>query len=82
MEDIIKEKLMNKSIDPISFQSSEIIIHQMKNCVCKIKNKGSNGTGFFTKIPCCNTLIKVLITNNHVINKEDIEKGNTFLSLS
>ena len=47
------------------------IIYQMKKCVCKININGINGTGFFTKIPCCNESIKVLITNNHIINEKE-----------
>ena len=79
MEDIIKEKFINKSIDPVSLDSSEKIIYQMKKCVCKINVNGINGTRFLTKIPCYNELIKVLITNNHIINKEDIKKENTII---
>ncbi len=79
MEDIFKEKLINKAIAPISLESSEKIINQMKKCVCKININGINGTGFFSKIPFCNESIKVLITNNHIINKENIEKENTFI---
>ena len=79
MEDIVKEKLINKTIEPISLNCSKKIIHQMKKCVCKINFNGTNGTGFFTKIPCCNETIKVLITNNHVINKENIKKESTFI---
>ena len=78
MEDIVKEKLINRAIDPISLDSSEKIICQMKKCVCKININGINGTGFFTKIPLYNESIKVLITNNHIINKDDIEKENNF----
>ena len=48
----------------------------MKNCVCKIyKENGVNGSGFFCKIPYPNesNLLPVLITNNHVLNTEDIK---------
>ena len=79
MEDIIKEKFLNNAIDPVSLDSSEKIIYQMKKCVCKININGINGTGFFIKIPCCNESIKVLITNNHIINEKDIEEENTFI---
>ena len=47
----------------------------MKKCVCKIQN-GATGTGFFCKIPNYNNenqLISVLVTNNHVLNENDIE---------
>ena len=49
----------------------------MKNCICKIYLKnGENGTGFFCKIPFNNIILPVLITNNHVLNKNDIKDNN------
>jgi len=51
----------------------------MKNCICKIyKNNGEKGTGFFCKIPYPNQskLLKVLITNNHIINEDDLKNNN------
>ena len=44
----------------------------MNNSVCRIYNK-SKGTGFFTKIPYKNKLLPVLITNNHIIDENDIK---------
>ena len=73
MESVIKEKFINKSIEPISLESTEKMINQMKKCVCKINIRGTNGTGFFLKVPCANELIKVLITNNHLISQADID---------
>ena len=78
MEDTIKEKFINKAIEPVSLDSTEKIVYQMKKCVCRININGSNGTGFFVKLPYNKELIKVLITNNHIINKKDIETENTF----
>ena len=48
----------------------------MQNCICKIylKNDGI-GTGFFCKIPFNNNLLPVLITNNHVLNENDIDNN-------
>ena len=61
----------------------EIILEQMKNCVCKIHSGKTKGTGFFTKIPFKNTLIPVLITNNHVLDINDIMYGkNITISLN
>ena len=77
MEDTIKEKLLNKAISPISIESTKKILKQMKKCVCKIYINGNIGTGFFTKIPYNNQLLKVLITNNHIINQDIINKGST-----
>ena len=51
----------------------------MNNCVCKIYNKGKE-TRFFTKIPFKSKLLPVLITNNHVINIDDI-KNNKIINI-
>ena len=76
MEDINKEKKIKNGIEPVSIERTEKIINQMKNCVCKIYSNGSTGTGFFTKIPYKNETIKVLITNNHVLDEEEIKNNN------
>lgn len=49
----------------------------MENQLCKIHcNDGAHGTGFFCNIPYgWNNTLKVLITNNHVLNNEDISIG-------
>jgi len=71
MEDIKKEKFIASSPEPVTLKGTEEIIDQMNNSVCRIYNNG-NGTGFFTKIPYKSKLLPVLITNNHVINQDDI----------
>ena len=51
----------------------------MKNCVCKIyTNKGKKGTGFFCKkpFPDKSHLSNTLITNNHILNKDDMKDNN------
>ena len=49
----------------------------MENCICKILlNNNIIGTGFFCKIPFNNNnLLPVLITNNHVLNVNDIDNN-------
>ena len=79
MEDTIKERFINKAVKPISIDSTEKILYQMKKCVFKININGIKGTGFFTKIPWGKDFIKVLITNNHIINEKDIESENSFI---
>ena len=70
MADKVKEKSIINSPEPISLKGIEKIIEQMKNnSICRINDKG---TGFFVKIPYKSKLLPVLITNNHVINFEDI----------
>ena len=80
MEEIKKEIYINSSPEPVSLKGTEEIANQMKNSVCKIYNNG-NGTGFFTKIPYKSKLLPVLITNSHVIKKEDI-LNDKIISLS
>ena len=79
MEDLIREKYVNTSPEPISIESTEKILEQMKKYVCKIYNK-KEGTGFFTRIPYKSILLPVLITNNHIINENDI-KNNKIISI-
>ena len=78
-DDYIKEKdLANQ---PASFDPDEMITlaEQVKTHICKIKCKdGSHGTGFFCNIPIDWTnYLKVLMTNNHVLNINDIQPGQT-----
>ena len=47
-----------------------------KLATCKIITENGNGTGFFCIIPFKNEKIKMLFTNNHVLNKESIKIGN------
>ena len=59
----------------ISFEATEIILKQMKNCICQIKIESFDyATGFFCYIPYKNKKIPVLITCNHDINEKDIEE--------
>ena len=58
--------------EPVSLNSTQKIIDQMNNSICKIINENKKGTGFFVKIPYHEKLLPVLITSNQVINKEDI----------
>ena len=47
MSDKKKEKLLDKYPIPITIECTSIILYQMKECICKIKNKKGKGTGFF-----------------------------------
>ena len=72
-----KEKKLNNSVVPVSISGTKIILDQLIDCICKIKINDEFGTGFFCKIPFSNnTLLKVLMTNNHVIPKEELIIGN------
>ena len=70
--------------DIIPYENTKVIIEQMEKCICKLKIRDKQGTGFFCKIPFPNEekLIPVLITNNHVINQELLNENNKNISLS
>ena len=73
----IKEKSIKDSLDPVSIEQTEIIQNQMRESVCKIHIEGKHGTGSFVQVPYDNQLLRLLITNNHVLNEQDIMQGNT-----
>ena len=59
---------------------NKTILSQLEKTICKIhKLDGKNATGFLCKIPFPDNsnLMPVLITNNHVLNKEDIQLFKT-----
>ena len=73
------EKDLDNVPDSVPINILETIIEQSKKSICKIKcKKGGYGTGFFCIIPFPDKFhqLPVLMTNNHVIDKEGIIKGN------
>ena len=75
-ENINQEKLYKEQPIPVSIKGTKKIVFQMENCMCKIYlNNSGIGTGFFCKIPFYNDLLPVLITNNHVLNENDIDNN-------
>ena len=84
----IKENYVKGQHKPINKDQLAIIFKQMEKVICKIqfirknkKNEDENatGTGFFCKIQKSDEFkyIPVLITNNHVLNENDILKGKS-----
>ena len=74
----IREKYIEDYPIPITSESTEIILSQMKKCICKIyMDNGNKGTGFFCKIPFPdkNHLISFLVTNNHIIDESHLGKN-------
>ena len=70
------------SIPIINSEQSKYILTQLENCVRKIyQSNGGEATGFFCKIPYPDqfNLIPVLITNNHVLNENDIKLFQTIM---
>ena len=81
-EEINKENYFEKYPFPVTIEKTNIILEQMKNCICKIQFKNCiGGTGFFCSIPTKDNNIKVLITNNNVIN-EEIIKNNKIIRVT
>ena len=68
-----EESKIKGSVEQVNIASTERILHQMKNCVCKIKIGNVSATGFFCKIPIINMI--VLMTNFHVISEEYTKKN-------
>ena len=67
-------------LPPLSTTQNKVILSQLERCVCKIhKIDGVKATGFLCKIPFSDKfkLLPVLITNNHVLNKMDIQVNKT-----
>ena len=78
----IPEKELDKIPKSISIEQMDIIKMQMKTSICKIIcPSGGFGTGFFCKIyfPDEFHLLPVLMTNNHVLNENDIKPGNSII---
>ena len=78
-EDYVKEKELANVPKAIPTEDMIILLDLIKNQVCKITCKdGSHGTGFFCNISNdWSNNIKVLMTNNHVLNENDIQPGQT-----
>ena len=73
---MMKEKKLSNSIMPVNIFGTNQILHQMMNCICKIKIKGANGTGFFCRILFGNNESKeFLMTNHHVLDKKYCENN-------
>jgi len=76
MSGINLEKSIGGQPNPVSIKNTKKILFQMENFICKIYLKnGGTGTGFFCKIPFNNNLLPVLITNNHVLDENDIDSN-------
>ena len=82
MSVIKQEKLIEEQPRPVSIEGTREILSQMENSICMIYPEDNiNGTGFFCKIPFLNNCLPVLITNNHILNENDI-KNNKIIKLS
>ena len=69
-----QEKRIENQPIAVSIDNMKKIMSQMENCICMIYTEnGNKGTGFICKIPFLKN--PVLITNNHVLNENEIKNG-------
>jgi protein-tyrosine phosphatase len=80
MEVFNKEDIIDEEGEIVNFKKLKQITNSgIEKCICKIiiidevsdENKFKSGTGFFYDIP--EKKIKILLTNNHLINKKFLE---------
>ena len=61
-------------LESISGKTTEKIMYQLKNCICKVFSDNNEiYTGFFCKIPYKSKILQVLISNNKIIKNNDKE---------
>ena len=75
-DDIIRQAHIDNHPKPIGKKQLKVICEQMDKSVVKIKNGEINGTGFICLIPYPDEIhrLPVLITCNHVLDIDDINK--------
>ena len=75
----IKESYIQNSLSEFDIEGIDKILFQMKYCICKKYKDPIKGSVFFCKIQIKNkaNFLPVLITNNHVLNLDDINVGKT-----
>ena len=69
MDSEVNEGFIKGTIGPLTIEKNEIILEQMKKCICKIYGN-KIGTGFFCKILYQKILLPVLITNFSIIDND------------
>ena len=80
---VTKETMLTGYPNVISYECSKKIIEQMEKSICKIKIGQEQATGFFCKIPFPDkeNMLKVLMTNNHAINENILNKKDEEISI-
>ena len=85
-KDILNEKIIKKYNFNITIEGINTIQTQMMKSVCKIMKEEATGTGFFCELIFYNKngdkkLLHTLITNNHVLGKNDLsQRKEIFIS--
>jgi len=72
----IPEQYIPKYPLKVSIEGTMIILEQLQKYICKVHNGQKIGTGFFCKIfnDVENKFMKVFITNNHILDRNDLNK--------
>ena len=80
-ENYIREKELANIPKSIPIDVLKFLIPKAEQSICKIYcTDGGSGTGFFCKIQYTyNITLKVLMTNNHVLNEQDILSGKKII---
>ena len=69
--------------DPVTYETTNKIMEQLKNYICKISlEKIGIGTGFFCFIYFKSKKIPVMITNNHIINEKILNKEKIHVEIN
>ena len=69
-----KEKLLAGYPSYITIDQTKTILNQLENCICKIiVDDRRKANSFFCNIKYDNKEMQVLITNNHVLNEDNIK---------
>ena len=78
-----EEKCITDYPKPIAYDKAKVIIKQMDRCICHVKCNNNKGTAFFTKIPfpSKHNLMPVLVSNNHIIGEEFLNKPGERLTI-
>ena len=74
----INEKDLKGFSNLNNLEAMKIKIRQMEKSVCKIECQDYHGTGFFCQIQNnkeWNSILRVLMTNNHILERKDIKPG-------
>ena len=79
----IKESILVGYPNLFTFESNKKINEQMEKYICKVKISKDQGPGFFCKIPFPDekNILKVFITNNHVINEDLLNKKDASIPI-
>jgi len=74
-EEVFEEKDLGDNLK-IDDEKMNKLKEKGKNATCKIQLPKHNGSGFFCIIQDNGNTIKVLLTNNHILNEDSLKKGN------